>query len=64
MIDSESTDQVQADRVIESAMRCYDRGEIEPGVKRGKCHVLRPDESGKCFCGDIDLTKYSKMILG
>lgn len=65
MIDSESKSKVQAeaDKVIESATRCYDRGEIEPGVKRGRCHVLRPDKSGKCFCGDIDLSKYSKMIL-
>lgn len=66
MSTTDPSDQVvasEANEVIKSARNCYDRGEIEPGIKRGKCHVLRPDKSGKCYCGDIDLSKYSKMIL-
>ena len=52
----------EGNKIIKSITKCVERGEIEKGVKRGKCHVLL-DNNNKCVCGDVDLTKYSKMAL-
>ena len=41
--------------------KCIDRGEIEKGVKRGRCHVILEDRD-HCLCGDVNLSKYSKMV--
>lgn len=49
--------------ILLARKKCVDRGEIESGVKRGVCHVLL-EHGFKCLCGDVDLSKYSKMILG
>lgn len=47
----------QANAIIAEARQgCKDRGEIEPGVKRGKMHFIQ--ENGVCVCGKIDLSKY------
>ena len=44
----------KANEIINSAVSCIDRGELD-GLKLGKCHVFR--ESDVCMCGEVDLAK-------
>lgn len=45
----------RANAIIESAVKCIDRGEYD-GMKLGMCHVFR--ESDICACKKIDLRRY------
>lgn len=56
---SQTVDQAveEGDKIIKSITNCVDRGEIEKGIRRGKCHVFL-DHSNRCACGDKDLSKY------
>lgn len=50
----------EADRIIAEAKQgCKDRGEIEPGIRRGKMHIWL-EGSDICACPEkIDLSKYT-----
>ena len=47
----------EANEVIQSITKCFDRGVDPESGKRGKCHIFL-DDSDLCQCKDVNLSKY------